>query len=81
MRQWWDDGCILYHIPSGDTHHLSPLAAEAFEQLEQASFSIDTLSQCLAATLDIGLEDSFREQIREMIQRFDELGLVKAVEP
>lgn len=39
----WEDGCVVYHALSGDTHYLTGLASQIYLRLAEAPASLDRL--------------------------------------
>ncbi len=75
----WDGDHVLYHGASGDTHHVSAVAAAALRYLETQPAGIEQLSRHLERQLGLEAGPEFVGQLEQMLGRFDELGLVEVV--
>lgn len=73
----WDDELVVYHVQSGDTHLLNPLAAEALRCLCDASATVEELAAHVARTLDVEPDDELLRQMQQCVAQFDELGLIE----
>ena len=74
----WNGDHVLYHGASGDTHHVSAVAAAAIHQLESGPATVEQLCRHLEQTLGLRADRELVGQLEEMLERFDELGLIEA---
>ena len=81
----FDEGVVVYHRPSGQTHVLNALAAEALILFSEAALTRDQLAKRLIEA--IGVDDDaapgdrgFGAKADVIIDRFDVLGLVDRVD-
>jgi PqqD family protein of HPr-rel-A system len=74
----WEDGCVVFHIPTGDTHYLAALAGEVFLRLSNGPASLIQLTT-LAVRNGAGLPDSqpVEETVAEMLQELSRRGLIE----
>jgi PqqD family protein of HPr-rel-A system len=76
-REWDDDQSLVYHPPSGDTHLLNPLAAEALKLLERQPSSCAMLVEHVARVFALKAEGDLVRQIEQCLAQFNELGLIE----
>ncbi|MCE9590675.1 MAG: HPr-rel-A system PqqD family peptide chaperone [Planctomycetes bacterium] len=77
----WDDGCIVYHMDSGDTHELNDVAAAALRCLAAAKLDYHQVSQLVCASLQVEGGTDFDGHIRQLMDSFDQVGLIEPVTP
>ncbi len=75
----WDDEFLVYHVPSGDTHLLNPLAADVLRRLQQAPAREADLVGHLAGPDQADRTTALTEHVRELLRVFDESGLIEPV--
>jgi PqqD family protein of HPr-rel-A system len=75
----WDDQYVVYHCQSGDTHLLNELAARTLRRLETDPVEAEELACHVAAALELEADTHLHRHIRELLSRFEELGLVDRV--
>jgi len=68
---------LVYHAPSGDTHLLNPLAAEALRSLAAAAASAAELTTHVAALFDLQADGGLLRQMEQCLIQFAELGLIE----
>jgi PqqD family protein of HPr-rel-A system len=78
-RTWEDDEAVVYHIPSGDTHLLNLVAAEALRALEQGPLDCPELAERIAPSLACVPDDDFLHHLEKLMAEFGELGLIEPV--
>lgn len=71
----WDDGLVLFHAPSGDTHLLKRPEGEALLLLRQGPRDVDALVRELVPG-DAGR--TLAAAVEDLLSRFEELGVVEA---
>ena len=76
----YDEGLVVFHRRSGETHVLNALAAEAFAALSEAALSKDQLTQCLIEAVEDGADRDLGSAADAIISRFELLGLVDRVD-
>ncbi len=69
----------MFHPPSGDTHVLNPVAAEALKRLERSAASVEGLTQAMAEAVGVEPDGRLEHDMQQLIARFDELGLIEPV--
>lgn len=77
----WEDGCIVYHMDSGDTHELNDIASEALRCLSSAPLDGHLVSQLVAETLGFENGPEFEDHIRLLLESFDAVGLIEPATP
>jgi PqqD family protein of HPr-rel-A system len=70
----WDDGLVVYHAPSGDTHLLERPAGEALLLLRHGPREIDGLVREL---VPLDADGHLAAAIADLLARFEELGVVE----
>jgi PqqD family protein of HPr-rel-A system len=75
----WKDQHVVYHCQSGDTHLLNELAARTLRRLVEEPVEPEALVLHVAAALELEADSQLRRHIRELLFRFEELGLVDRV--
>ena len=78
-RAWDDPECVVYHIPSGNTHLLNLVAAQALHALEREALDSNELVERVASSLEALPDDTLPEHIEKLLVQFDELGLIEPV--
>jgi PqqD family protein of HPr-rel-A system len=78
-RAWDDHEVVVYHIPSGNTHVLNLVAAEALHALERDALDSSELVERVASSLETSPDDTFGQHIEKLLAQFDELGLIEPV--
>jgi PqqD family protein of HPr-rel-A system len=64
----WDDGVILFHAPSGDTHLLDPLSGAALLRLREGPNDVASMARAA------GGEETLLERL---LAELEELGVVE----
>lgn len=75
----WGEEIIVFNTASGNTHLLSPVAAQALRKLEQNPATIFELSGELAGSASVDADEEFIQHVEKLITNLDELGLVEPV--
>lgn len=75
----WDDGCIVYHMDSGDTHELNDIATEALRCLSTASLDSHQVAQLVAGALHMENGPELEDHVRLLLDSFDAVGLIEPV--
>jgi PqqD family protein of HPr-rel-A system len=73
----WDDELVVYHVQSGDTHLLNPLAGHILQSLQLHAQSADELVASAARTFELEPDDQLTRQIQQCLEQFDEVGLIE----
>lgn len=81
----WDDGEVVYHGRSGDTHFLDGAAARIVRRLRQSSASVADLAQMFAAgdrgtNTDNGADDGADDLLRDtaaLLLELEQLSLIE----
>ena len=71
-----DDEYIVFNPLSDEIHRLNTLAAVVLAELEAMPLGMDELGTRVANLLTVSLDDTIRQQLRTILARFDELGLI-----
>ena len=81
--QWrsWEGEAIVFHPPSGDTHILHPLAAQALRYLEHHHADAAMITAHIADAFELESNDDLHRQMEQCVAQFVELGLIVDVEP
>jgi PqqD family protein of HPr-rel-A system len=74
----WPDGCVVYHVPSGDTHYLTGLAGTVFAELIERPASSTQLVR-LADGRRAEAERGEKEVLKEVLSELAKRGLVETV--
>lgn len=75
----WDDDHAIYHRESGQTHFLNASAAALLREILVEPIGAAEAAQRLAAGQHGGADERFFEEVRALILRLEELGLVVRV--
>lgn len=78
-RSWEPDQYLIYHAQSGDTHYLNTVAAEVLRYLQGESATADELTKQLAGTVGMEPDNALFNQIEQLLQQLDGLGLIEPV--
>lgn len=73
----WDQQVVVFHPPSGDTHILNPLAAEALRHLGDGPASAGQLTEHIAALFELQADGELHRQMEQCLTQFAELGLIE----
>jgi PqqD family protein of HPr-rel-A system len=65
----WDDGAVLFHAPSGDTHLLDPSAAAAILLLREGAKDVPAMLGAAQGGVD-------RARLEALLQELETLGVV-----
>jgi len=71
----WDDGLVVYHAPSGDTHLLDPTAGAALSLLRAEPSDLAGLVR--RVTAQGGAAPGFEESLAGLLKELEELGVVE----
>ena len=73
----WNDELVVYHVQSGDTHLLNPIAAQILHALQKNAMSTDELLQSVSRTFELEPNSELVRQVQQALEQFDELGLIE----
>ena len=73
----WPDQYAVYNPLSGHTHLLDLVAGELLVAIDQQPQSTQSLSERVAATLDMPMDDTVRSQVDRMLEHLDDIGLIE----
>lgn len=73
----WDEESLLFDCRSGQTHSLTPLAAEIIFLLEKKRLSADTIAGQLTQMFGDSDKLATDVEIAELLKQFDALGLIE----
>lgn len=76
----FDEGLVVFHRPSGQTHVLNALAAEAFTFLSEAALTRDQLAGRLIEVIENDADQELGSAVDAIIERLELLGLVDRVD-
>jgi len=77
MWKSWADEVVVYNIVSGNSHLLSPTAVKVLKLLESRPLGISEISEQLALSENVGLDEEITVQVEKLLSSLDELGLVE----
>jgi PqqD family protein of HPr-rel-A system len=66
----WDDGVVLFHAPSGDTHLLDPLAGAALLLLREGPLAVEAMVRASGGRADEAL-------VERLLAELEGLGVVE----
>ncbi len=73
----YDDGFVAYHRPSGSTHFLNAASKFLIEEILSDPKDASTVADDFADVVTVDDPQAHLDEIRAMLLRFDELGLVR----
>ena len=73
----WGEDTLIYHSGSGQTHLLNEIAVYVLQFLQHGQASCSSLLSGLDENIEGGLNDSIRQHVRALLDRFERLGLVE----
>ncbi|MEM7500468.1 MAG: HPr-rel-A system PqqD family peptide chaperone [Pseudomonadota bacterium] len=73
----YDDGFVAYHRPSGATHFLNGASKVLIEEILSEPKGASAVADEFAEFVTVDDAQAYVEEIRAMLLRFDELGLVR----
>jgi PqqD family protein of HPr-rel-A system len=71
----WGDEVVVYNVDSGNTHLLTPVAAQVLKILETEPLDAMNIAQRLALSADLNVEQELTRHVEDLIVRLDDLGL------
>ena len=77
VRKSWPDGDIVFNRLSGNTHLVSPLAAQILDFLRQHPTNSSEIARYLAAQNSIAVADDLIISVEELLANREGLGLVE----
>lgn len=72
----WQDEHIVFNVDSGDVLLLNPVAAEALKILETSPTALDALTEQVARSLNVDLNEDLQQGITHFVYKLAHLGLV-----
>jgi PqqD family protein of HPr-rel-A system len=75
----WEDGEIVFNVASGNTHLLTPLAAQVLHKLEKLPASSYELAEALAMNTGLKSDENLVMSVEELLANLDELGLIESI--
>lgn len=73
----WDDENLAYHSGSGQTHLLNALATCVLQVLQHHSGNFSYVFSELADRVEGELDEGLCQQVRELLEQFESLGLIE----
>ena len=70
-----DDDIIIFNPQSGETHQLNLLALDALEFMQQPA-TLSLLTTHICALYQAQNTDEISDQLKSLIEQFDDLGLI-----
>ncbi len=74
----WGDEVLVFNVASGNTHLLSPMAAQVLKSLEKLPLTTSQVAQKLALSANLSVDEEISQQVENLILNLDELGLVES---
>lgn len=79
--RFWDDECVVYHVPSGDTHLLDRASGEALKLLEEHPSGTAELARRVAQRLELPDDELLAARIGRVLEELGRLDLIEPVTP
>lgn len=76
LWQAWDDGEVVYHRGSGDTHLIDEAAADVLRALGRRPMDVGALASLVGPALDYPEADA-EAYVRELLKELARLALVE----
>ena len=73
----WQDGFVVYHPLTGDTHLLGKAAAHILVALQQSTADTRSLSLSLADMMEVSTSTEFMKQMNQILTDLDTLALIE----
>ena len=77
VKKSWPDGDVVLNRLSGNTHLVSPLAAQILDFLRHHPTNSTEIARHLAAENSIEVADDLITSVEELLAHLEALGLVK----
>lgn len=77
----WPDGYAVYQTASGETHFLNNVGGPLLRCLMDRAPTDHRLSDCIQYALGESPSESLDLEVNPLLERFDELGLVRRTTP
>jgi PqqD family protein of HPr-rel-A system len=78
LWHFFEEQWAVFDTVSGDTHLLNLLAGEALQLLQREEMDLMQLSHNLSNLFDLEINESFVSQIGQLLDEFNELGLIES---
>ena len=75
----WDSQFVVFNTASGDTHFLNDLAGTVLQFLEPAPSTIPEILGHLEKSTGESIGPELTQQIRALIEKLDESGLIEPI--
>ena len=79
LTKSWEDGVVVYHIDSGNTHLLNPFAGQVLKILAAAPADSTTIARQLAREINVASDSELDYTISCLLDHLDFLGLIEPV--
>jgi len=76
-----DDAHIIYDKRSGHSQAMNDFAREIFDIIEEKPARLSDITAEVQIVLERPLDDELRQQIRQTVNMFDQMGLIEPVKP
>lgn len=73
----WEGQSVVFHVGSGDTHLLSPAAAEILQGLAAGPATFDSIVQRFATAMDAPVAPQIFDAVDGVLTSLGALGLVR----
>lgn len=73
-----DDDTIVYNPLSGETHQLNLMAIDALNFMQQQPATLQSLTDHICLLYQVSDTDEINYQMRQLLEQFDDLGLITA---
>jgi PqqD family protein of HPr-rel-A system len=71
----WNEDCVVYNPLSGETHQLNLMALDALQFLQHAA-TLQMLTEHICMLYQTDDTTAINQQMLQLIEQFDELGLI-----
>ena len=79
LTKSWQDGVVVYNLDSGSTHLLNPIAGQVLKLLTDAPADSTTIAGQLAGQIDLEPDRELDDNVVNLLNHLDSLGLIEPV--
>jgi PqqD family protein of HPr-rel-A system len=75
MWKSWGEDIVVYNFASGNTHLLTPIAAQVLKLIEARPRNCSEIARELSGAVTVSLDDEITQEVQNLLLSLDELGL------
>lgn len=79
LTKSWEDGLVVYHLDSGNTHLLNPIAGQVLKLLADGPADATSIARQLAGQIDLDSDAELDDNVLSLLNHLDSLGLIEPI--